>query len=326
MSNRALFLSLFFVPSLAACGDSTGSGGGGGGSTDTDCAPAIGCPAVQSDCIAFEDNAGKDTFTLRISDLTVTAPTALTDPTVSLLLSTGITMNYPSCTSADGFPFFTKDGTFNWLLQFDKTGMMLTTGGAAVETDPTKGYCFLQDTISGFDVAPLVTGIDLAADGTFSVTAPADVTVPVFTDKTDLTKVILLPLHSVRIFDGTISADNNCIGTLNPDLDPGNLCLPTTDTPGFVAGAKLEGYITLEEADTVLIAQLSNSSLCRLISGETGTTCSRDANNKIVFQGDWCAGTAEGDPGKPADATCADAVKLSAGFAASGVKLRSDCN
>ncbi|MFO0551707.1 MAG: hypothetical protein U0271_25200 [Polyangiaceae bacterium] len=312
----------------AGCGDDS-TGGSGGGSSN--CEPAAGCPAVESDCIAFTDNSAKDSFALRMSHLTVTKPTALTDPTVTNLLTKGITLDYTECKSSDGLSLFTGQGTFNWILEIDKTASTLRTGGAVIETDPTKGYCFVDDTIGGFAVAPLTTNIAIAADGSFEIQDVRDVVVPVFTDVNDPSKVILLPLRGVSIFDAALSTDNNCIGTFNSaNLDPGNLCLESTDTPMFIDGASLQGYVTLEDADAVLVPELGNASLCALIAGaqyvdQATKKCQRDANNAIVYQGDWCQGAMEGDPGGPADASCADAMQLQATFAAAGATLRTDC-
>ncbi|NUP06548.1 MAG: hypothetical protein HOW73_10865 [Polyangiaceae bacterium] len=316
---------------LAACGDSDGTGGNGGGTPAAGCEPASGCPEVESSCVAFADNAGKATFALRLTQLDVTAPTALTDPTVSNLLSKGITYDYTQCTSADGLALFTGDGTFNWLIEFDTAAGTGRTGGAAVETDPNKGYCFLSGDIDGFSVAPLEAPITIGDDGSFEITETRDVVVPIFTDVNDLDKVILLPLRSARIFDSKLSDNNNCIGSFNgAELDPNNLCLPDAETPSFEPGGKLEAYVLLEDADAVLVPELGNASLCALIAGadfvdQATKKCKRDASDAIEFKGDWCAGADESDPGTPASDTCFDAVKLAAGFAASAVTVRTDC-
>ncbi len=313
-----------------ACGDDT-SGTGGQPPAGSGCEPTIGCPEVVSDCVAFADQAGADTFSLRISQLTVQAPAALTDTTVKNLLSKGVTLNDgTSCQSPDGFSLFNGDGTFNWILNFDLTAGTLRTGGAELQTDPTKPYCFLSGDIAGFDVAPLETTISV--DGNkFTIDEVRDVAVPIFTDPGDQSKVIILPLNGVRIFDTTFSTDHNCIGVFNSNLDPNNLCLPDAATPTFVDAGNLEGYVTLEDADAVLVPELGNASLCTLIAGAEFTdqdtkTCLRDAGDVITFQGDWCAGTAEGEPGSAATATCADAVQLRATFSASGATLADSCN
>jgi hypothetical protein len=315
---------------LTACGDDSGTGSGSGGAQAGECAPDVGCPTIESACVAFEDNAGKDTFALRITQLTITKPAALTDPTVKNLLSKGVTFDYPECTAISGDPLFTGDGTFSWILEFDRATGSLRTGGAKPEPDPTAGYCFVNETIAGFEVSPLVGDAPIGEDGSFEIGEVRDVVVPIYTDVNDPSKVILLPLRGVRIYDAKVSADNNCIGTFNDQLDPNNLCLPDDTKGQFVDGAKLDGYVTLEEADQVLVPELGNRSLCTLIAGgdfsdQETKKCTRDANGAIEFQGDWCAGAMEGDPGKPADASCADAVQLAGAFAASGAKLRTDC-
>jgi hypothetical protein len=45
--------------------------------------------------------------------------------------------------------------------------------------------------------------------------------------------------------------------------------------------------------------------------------CKRDASGKILFQGDWCAAT-----NQAATAGCADAVQVSATFAAQAVTIQ----
>jgi len=330
---RSLFMIATVLPIslLTACGDDTTTGGGAPPTGDG-CEAASGCPAVTSDCLAFADQAGADTFALRISQLTVTAPTALTDTTVKNLLAKGVTLNDgDSCQSADGFSLFTGDGTFNWILAFDLAAGTLRTGGAELQTDPTKSYCFLDGMVAGFDVAPLDADITLDGD-TFTIDEVRDVSVPIFTDPEDPSKVILLPLRGVKIFDTTFSADHNCIGTFNGSgLEAGNLCLPDADTPSFIDGGNLDGFVTLEEADEVLVPELGNASLCALIAGaeftdQTSKKCLRDGTDAITFEGDWCAGAMEGDPGGAATGTCFDAVRLQATFAASGATLAATCN
>jgi len=328
MIHRALAcLPLAATFAFFACGDETSDDGT---SPAAGCEASAGCPSVVSECIAFADNASKDKFALRISHLSISTPTALTDPTVSALLAKGIFLNYPQCTAATGDAIFTGDGTFSWILEFDKVGGQLKTGGARLETDPTAGYCFVNETVAGFPVSPLEVAVPIGADGAFETATTKAVTVPIYTDPTDASKVIILPLRGVRIFDGKVSADNNCIGTYNAaNLDPNNLCKEEPGAvPLFVDGAALEGHITLEEADSVLIPELSNKTLCWLLA--TGThkdmatgKCTRDGTNKITMPGDWCTGATPDDPGVPGG--CGDSVKLGATFAASGATVRADC-
>ncbi len=317
---------LVVAPFLAVgCGDSGSSSTGdtGGAPAGGACAPAEGCPSVVSDCVAFEDNAGKDVFSLRIVDLQLSAPAALASPVVAGLLSTGITPDYEQCVTKDSLALFTGDGSFNWILTFDKTAGILRTGGAVLETNPDNGYCFINETIDGFDVAPLELPLTIDGSGAFTLEGTEDVVVPIYTSPTDTASVILLPLRGVSIKDGVISADNNCMGSFNADgLDPNNLCKASTSTPAFNAGAKLEGFVTLEDGDAVKVPQLGDASLCSLLAPEDSTDgkCNRDAGGVITYKGDWCAAT-----DSAATADCADAVRLLADFAAAGVKLRDDC-
>ncbi len=106
-------------------------------------------------------------------------------------------------------------------------------------------------------------------------------------------------------------------------FDPAKNCLPDAMHPLFINGAKLDGHITLEDADAVDIGTLSQS-LCVLLSGDSSTygdggspieRCKR-TNGVIDFKGDWCSTT-----NMPADAACFDAVSLGADFAASAITI-----
>src|SRR5262249_36933006 len=153
-------------------------------------------------------------------------------------------------------------GTFNWLLQFDTMAGTLKTGGAKPVMDPTKGYSFDMETImqggKPFTVAPVSAPFKPDAMGNFNIMMGQDLVVPIFLDMA-ATTVVLLPLHQARILMGTLSSNNNCIGTYNgKNLETSNNCLAdTTVTPPilqFNSAGKLDGYITLEEADTVVIS------------------------------------------------------------------------
>jgi hypothetical protein len=102
----------------------------------------------------------------------------------------------------------------------------------------------------------------------------------------------------------------------------------------WVNGARLTGYIGLEEADTVWIPEMTQT-LCVALSGSgatygeefsegerEGLRCLRDGDGKIVAaeRADWCSAT---------DAACsppdADAFRLEGEFAASAVKVLDSC-
>jgi hypothetical protein len=94
----------------------------------------------------------------------------------------------------------------------------------------------------------------------------------------------------------------------------------------FISGGSLDAYLSLEDADTVPVSFLGQS-LCVLLTEDAGaygykpvgsstTVCKRDASGKILFQGNWCSLTNDA-----ATAACADAMHVSAQFAASSVKI-----
>jgi hypothetical protein len=321
-----LFLGLAAASPLAGCGDSEGDGGTGntGNAASGACAPASGCPEVASECLSLVDNSGADVFALRIAQLTVTKPDKFTDSFVRSIVYDGVTLNLPACTTQQGNPLLSGMGSFSWVLEFDKTAGTLRTGGAKPVADPYEGYCFVNEPIQGFEVMPFeVAG---TIDGNvFAMDTAEDVVVPIYTDAT-ATEAVLMPLRDVRLSNVQISSDNNCIGDLNDEnLDPNNLCLyePSNGILTFNDDAKLEGYITLADADSVIVPQLG-SSLCVLLAGSTFDDgdghCTKDAAGAFVYEGDWCDATAAA-----ADATCHDAVRLEATFAAAGVKLNGIC-
>ena len=341
LSNVILVLSLGGVGAagaLVGCGSDTATGatststGGEGGSASTStgsnttsggdpCSPAASCPQVTSSkCIALADNSAAKQFTLRMANLTLTAPPSLTKGLVKGVVQNGVTMNLTSCNLNGG-------GTFSWLLQFDTVTGMLKTGGGKPADDPTKGYSFVDETImqggKSFKITPFTTAAPIKA-GAFAIAMGQDVIVPVYLDL-KASAVVLLPLHKAKL-TGTISADNNCIGKYNSKgLVPMGSCLSDATHPSFIgtdgkadSDGKLDGYITLEEADTVIVDAVGQS-LCVILSGDAATfgdgktpaLCKR-TGGKIDFQGDWCDASN--------DMACKDAVRLQANFSASGVK------
>ena len=331
LSNVILVLSLGGIGAagaLAGCGSDTGTGstGTGGAATGGDpCSPAAACPQVKSSkCIALEDNSAAKAFTLRMANLTLTAPPSLTKGLVKGVVQNGVTMNLASCNLNGG-------GTFSWLLQFDTATGKLKTGGGTPAEDPTKGYSFVNKTIKqggkDFMIAPFTADAPIGKDGTFAIAKGQNVTVPVYLDL-KAAAVVLLPLHDAKL-TGKVSADNNCIGQYNSKgLDPAGGCLADDMNPSFIgtdgkadSDGKLDGYITLEEADTVIVDAVSQS-LCVILSGDAAmygngammgpVLCKRDAAMKIAFQGDWCDASN--------DTACKDSVRLTANFSASSVK------
>jgi hypothetical protein len=277
------------------------------------------CNQVTSDCIALTDNKDAAKPGLRMAQITITKPPVLSPGSiVGNLVANGVQMNLDQCNLAGG-------GTFSWLLEFDTATGKLLTGGAKPTDDPFGGYCFVSQILEMKQIDPVETDSGLS-NGSFSAEV-GDVTVPIFLNAA-ATSFVLLPLRSGKL-TGTLSADNNCIGKYNADkLDPMNSCLAEPpEKLQFENAGTLDGYITLEDADSVPIESLAQS-LCVLLSGNAamyGTgmkpnTCKRDMDGKIVYQGDWCSMT-----NAAADGTCADSVKLGAAFAASAVKVSGKC-
>jgi hypothetical protein len=302
-------------------GDDDGSGsssnpsGTGGGGSDCALTNPI-CTSVASDCVALHDNKAAAKFGLRMAQLTIEQPAVLATGTVAKTVAEGLRMNLPQC-------YLNGTGDFSWLLEFDTAAGTLRTGGAFPTTDPLKGYCFADMAVGTFQIEPTVVPTTLM-DGAF--TAEVDtLVVPIFRDVGD---PITLPLQKVRLFDSRVSADNNCIGKHNPDIDPNNFCLPSDEHPAFLDGGKLSAYLTLEEADEVVVPELDKS-LCLLLagtdnqyaSGGSPNKCKRnDADGKILLKGDWCIAT-----NSAATADCADAFVLSASYTASAVEITESC-
>jgi hypothetical protein len=326
---------------VTGCGSSTASTTSGpGGSTTTSsgttmttssggCAPKASCTAVDKTCIGLVDNTGLTKFGLRMSELDVTSPPALTTGIIAGVIGGAVLPDVKSC-NVDGA------ATFNWLLEFDTVAGTLRTGGAKPVTDPTMGYAFDMDMVAQgtqmFDLSPVtfMTKPD-PTSGAFSVATGQKLIVPIFLDPAG-TMVVILPLQAARLKMGTLSTSQNCIGTYNDGtgptaLQPSGSCQPQS-TPtvitSFVDGAALDGFITLEDADTVVIGTLSET-LCVLLAGMSNgdgasptSHCKRDPTTmKILFQGGWCSTT----NAAASATTCADSEQLTANFAASSIKI-----
>lgn len=305
----------------------TSSGGGTGCSDPTDvglpagaCTPtAAACGASTSACIATADADGAASFGLRMAQITLSKPAALTHGVVKSVFQSAAGQSLVQC-NLEG------SATFNWLLDFDTVAGTLTTGGAKPASDPFAGYSFVDETVtlegSSFAIAPLTVAAPVdAACGLTS--AAGDVLLPFYGNVAG-SMLTIFPLRALRFFATQISPDHNCIGAFNaPGLQPGNGCAPGDSTPAFVDGGQFESFITLEDADAVPVPALGHS-MCVLLSddaaawgtGGSGAKCKRDANGAITFQGDWCSAT-----NQPAAGGCADAVRFAGSFAASGAKI-----
>lgn len=299
-------------------GGAGGAGGAGGDNSATyPCTPtAPACTKVTSDCIALADNSSATSYGLRIGQLEFVTPKAFSAGLIDSTIKSSTTMNLGQC-------YLNGTGTFSWLLYFSPSVGQLLTGGSKPIADPTAGYCFVNEALSPYSVAPVQTAATVQMNGAFSASIKGPLIIPMYLTES-ASSYILLPLHELTIA-GTLSPDRNCIGQYNDEtLKSQYKCQPESGTFAFSNGGTINGYISLEEADEVSISSLGQS-LCVLLSGNAATygdgsspsKCKRDAMGTILFKGDWCSETN--------DASCSDAVKIEAGFAASSVAIGGVC-
>jgi hypothetical protein len=282
------------------------------------CAPKVSCPGFGSRCLSQIDQSGTSTFGLRVAQLRFKAPAALTKGLVSSVLESSASPNQPACN-------LNGSATLSWLLQFDLATNLIVTGGAKPSMSASGPYHFVDELVSGVQVAPAKLGASLASGCAFSSSA-ADLNLPIYLDAA-ATQAVVLPLRQMTFHDGVFSSDHGCIGRFNAEgLDPANSCLADNVNPAFTDGAAVDGFFNLEEADHIVVSSL-NETLCVLFSGNQsmyGTqgpaginVCKRDGNNTIIFQGDWCTAS-----NSPATDSCSDALRFSATFAAQGVNIQ----
>ncbi len=308
-------------------GPTTTSGGGpcngpGGGLPNAPCTPtSAACKASASVCLALVDNAGASPFGLRMADLSITAPSALTKGLIKSVIENGVTLNDAQCNLNGG-------GTLSWLLQLDTVAGTLRTGGARPESNPSDGYAFDDEVFpqgqgASFHAQPVT--LSGALDATCAITtSAADLNLPVFLDLQGAAS-FLLPLRQTSFTIETLSGDHSCIGEYNAAaLDPASGCVPDSLHPGFLHAGQVSAYLSLEEADSAVIAAIGQT-LCVVLSGDAAVFgdgaqptahCKRDGGGHIVFNGDWCAAE-----GQAATAQCHDALRFQGTFAASGVRI-----
>jgi hypothetical protein len=217
-------------------------------------------------------------------------------------------------------PALDGKATFNWLLQMDTVAKTITTGGAKPVMSPAQGYAFdVEMIVQGgtmFDIKPATMGVTLTPqpDGStaFSASQGVDLVMPVYLDAQAMT-VVLLPLRSLRFSNGLLSKDHNCIGAFNSNgLDPASNCLHDGQNPAFLTGVDFDGFITIADADKVVVDPLAES-LCALLSGSSNGA-QPVAKCKVGTLGDYCSTT-------HAPGGCADSFQLSGKLAASGVTI-----
>jgi hypothetical protein len=299
----------------------------GGGGLVGPCAPKDpACTAVPSKCIALNDTCSMSSHTLRISQLSITAPKVFAPGSiVGNLVANAVQLNLEQCNLAGG-------GTFSWLLTIDEATKLLITGGAKPESDPIQGYCYTNEMVQvgkqSVQVSPAKVGASINSKGDLDVGEIDSLPMPIYLDA-GASALVLLPLRKVKFTSVQISPERRCIGEYNADeLDPANSCLAEPPSvKQFDEAGSIDAFMTLEDADQIIIESL-NQSLCVLLSGNAATfgdggspsKCKRDAAGVILYKGDWCEAT-----DAAATAACADSVRLSGTLAASAVKLKSGC-
>lgn len=299
---------------------------------DTDAGPAApcalspACMAADPTCLGLTSNAGLTKFGLRMAELDLTSPPAFssTGP-LGQIVEGAVEPDNATCNQGG-------TGTASWLLQFDTVAKTLKTGGAKPVADPTSGYSFDTETVGAFQVQP-ATFSNVAPDSTggVSIAGTTDLVMPLFLNNTGAVSV-LLPMHGLSFTGIKLSSSNDCIGAYNAaGLEVSNNCLPEPTVPGFIEGGQVTGYISLEEADKVVVSTLQ-SSLCAILAGGTSqyttvvdgvSVCKRDGTGdagnggNIVYLGLWCSTTNMAST----SSACADAEEVLGSFEASSIKI-----
>jgi hypothetical protein len=351
--GAALGASTACSSNSSSSSSSSGSGSGAGGACpasltpgtfpdptcfladETSCGTPSNCqfnaqcgPTTTGSCENLTSNTGKTQQDFRIRRLNVVAPAGLTAGGViqSAVVNHGIDLPQSLGCGSNG------DGSFSWLIRVDTSASSVMTGGAPPTSDPIgQGYCFVNTNAkigsSTIALAPSTVSLHKNADGSYDSDQIAKLNIGVYYLGVSPPQIIVLPISGGKLKGMTISSDGNCIGSFDStatSADSKGACNETNSTTcsEWKTAGSLGGYITLEDADKVPVPQLSNHSLCVLLTGSSPIPdgqpgaggCQRDASGKIKFQGDFCSttGTAGG---------CADAYWLAATFAASAVKI-----
>ena len=275
-----------------------------------------------AECLAKADNTGKSKWQGRLTSILVNAPAALAKPFIQgAVIDFGISLAQPETCFEDG------EGTFSWLFEIDPATNMMRTGGSLPIADPKAGGCFVSIPGAAVPVAPIDVPVTLSND-TFSA-ENIDVNVPIFQSPTNITNPIILPLHKVKISATFNDATHNCAGKFNgPELDPVNSCQPDTKAippqRAWTTGGSLEGYITIDEADKVMVDKLG-ASLCVLLAGLDWKGPAGDCKSSTKWAsgerpaGDWCSATND------ASCTDKDSYRLQGDFSAAAFKINGDC-
>lgn len=266
-----------------------------------------------STCLPMANNTGKTVLDFRLRRLNTVAPTTLVN-IQSIVVTKNIDLNAPAC-GENGV------GAFNWLLRLDTTANTLTTGGAPLSADPFgAGYCFYNHTTNGIAIAPVTVPVKKTGD-VWSADPATKLNIPIFLNG-DPNAIVVLPLSNAKIDNFSVSTDGNCIGAFNEKAFSDKTCEddPTTCAKWLTHG-NIGGFITLEDADKVNVADLSQT-LCSILTGKSNPNvdagvskpCLRDSSGAIVAKGDFCSTTNQAGG-------CADSYWLSATFAAAAVTI-----
>jgi hypothetical protein len=287
------------------------------------------CQAVSTTaCQALTTNPPGGPLDFRMRRIILVAPTNLTTLAAqNTVVNTGVDLNEPQCGAPDAGP---QTGDFSWILSIDTTAKppTMTTGGAppcdlsdSPSCNPfTTGYCFVNKTVGTFSVKPVTAPITQASDGTYSANSIGAINVPIYFNGS----IIVLPINGGQMNGVKISPDGNCIGSFNPDALHADCSNDYTACSLWKTDGSITGYITLEQADGVVISLL-NATLCAFLTGTPPASqgalavCPRDpTTHAITAYGDYCS-----SPQAPAvdGGTCHDSFWLAATFAASAVKI-----
>ena len=234
--------------------------------------------------------------------MNIDKPAAFLNPILNSLLYDGSLAKLPEC----GVP---GSGSWNLLLGFDTAANSLSVASAQTDTDAA-----VNENINGILVSPATTDAVVEADGSF--TSAAFSSNQVIYGAGSGSVFMVLPLQGA-VVSGTLSASHACIGSYNADALASTACAADADHPAFADAGRLEAFISLEDADTVIVADVQQS-LCALLTGTDDggvpQKCYRSAMGSIEYAGDWCSATDQA-----ADSGCAEAVRFSATFAARAV-------
>jgi hypothetical protein len=277
-------------------------------------------------CMPMAKNAAP-TYDFRMGALHIVLPTTLTNVLLqNEAITAGVTPNAPLCGNEQDSTGAAAPhaGGFNWLISLDSSKGTIKTGGALPVRDPYQtGYCFLSNAYDGVPVAPVTLDAVIANDAqtgavTFSSSPGTDVlNVPIFLTESNPTDPIILPIRGAEFHDVTISSDGNCIGDINQAWYCYGTSSCTDDDlnqcPKWYTGGAVGGYLTLADADKIVI-QTVGKSLCALLVQETAPHCTA----ADLTKGDYCSTTQKATQ---KGGGCSDSDWLAATFAASAVKI-----